>query len=217
MNELAAPVDEQELAVHTAGEEDARPRRPRAIRSYQIDALLRRREAMSDTARVVLDARVTQLQQALVKQGAAPRAGDVASLPSLVALSELVQRLRGHQPSELAVADSTPQSQQTAAPTLLQETRAVWQKVRTQSHLRRARGKPLEHAGPLNSTKLVGRTLEVMGEISHAYQQHFVAYLDVLAELDTLIGEAPSEPVASAKRASKPRAPRKRKVDQAAN
>jgi len=65
--------------------------------------------------------------------------------------------------------------------------RARWASLRTESQVRQtlAQQAPSD-SGPLNSGMLVHRALGWMGEASPGYLQHFLAYLDNLAWLDTL-------------------------------
>lgn len=87
----------------------------------------------------------------------------------------------------------------------LQAMRDTWQKMHADSRLRIALEQAPAEGGPLNSTVLVHRMLDVMRDLSPDYLRHFVTYADTLAWLDPLV-EAPPASVGAKPR----RAPRKR-------
>lgn len=109
---------------------------------------------------------------------------------------------------------STSSPQRTGYPQLaaLEDARQLWSTLRTGSQIRRSLAPLTEDAGPLNSSRLVHRSLTLMRGLSPAYLQHFLAYADTLSWLETLqdagvlAGKEVSQPVGA-----KPRRPRTRK------
>lgn len=81
---------------------------------------------------------------------------------------------------------------------LLEDARQVWRAVRARSQLRQSLAQSQEHAGPLNSGRLVLRMLDVMQATSPEYLECLLTYVDVLLGLEALTGsgERAPEPVA---------------------
>ena len=92
--------------------------------------------------------------------------------------------------------------------------RRLWSAVRIGSQVRRSLAKTSDDAGPLNSARLVHRSLTLMRQVSPEYLQHFLAYVDTLSGLAQLqeAGALPGQTAAPTP-AGKPRArskPRRR-------
>ena len=64
----------------------------------------------------------------------------------------------------------------------------MWSKVRTEQQYRQSLGQVPRSFGPLNSNSLVHRSLATMRELSPAYLQQFLSYVDALAWLEDLAG-----------------------------
>jgi hypothetical protein len=62
--------------------------------------------------------------------------------------------------------------------------RATWARLQTTQQLERSLAQAPSQAGPLNSHRLALRALQQMRQLSPAYVQHFVAYVDALWWLD---------------------------------
>jgi hypothetical protein len=73
--------------------------------------------------------------------------------------------------------------------------------------LRQSLAQPQDHAGPLNSGRLVLRMLDAMQAVSPEYLECLLAYLDVLVALEPMVPATVSSDVVVAPR----RAPRARK------
>lgn len=71
----------------------------------------------------------------------------------------------------------------------------LWSELRNREQLRRVLAPAPADAGPLNSRALVHRMLGRMQAQSPGYLRHFMAYVDMLAELEAL--QAHSAPEAS--------------------
>ena len=82
--------------------------------------------------------------------------------------------------------------------------KAGWSQIVAQEQVQLALRQGPENAGPLNSHRLVLRSLEAMQRLSPSYLQRFVSHLDVLLCLDS----AHTKPAASE---SKPKPPRRKK------
>ncbi|MEN4903962.1 DUF2894 domain-containing protein [Luteimonas sp. TWI1416] len=85
--------------------------------------------------------------------------------------------------------------------------RRLWSAVRIGSQVRRSLAKTSDDAGPLNSARLVHRSLTLMRQVSPDYLQHFLAYVDTLSGLAQLqeAGALPGQTAAPTP-AGKPRA-----------
>lgn len=198
-----------------AGDRTGGMQAPDGVRGLLLEALRRRCDRAAGPVRALLDARIAALEQA-----ADAASAEAGTPPGLAALAALVAGLRARQApaspdhdvaGDAAAAPASDPAAAPPAPPLLREARAMWQTVRTRSQLRRARSQPLEHAGPLNSAKLAGRALDTIGNIAPGYLEYFVAYLDVLAGLEALLGAAPAaEPASPARRPPRPRTPRRK-------
>ena len=117
----------------------------------------------------------------------------------------------------LASARALPapaQPQRGAAPTpelqALGYFRQTWAKLAVHRSLNQSIAKTPKNAGPLNSHRLVLRSLEVMREVSPEYLNRFVGYVDALLVLDGMGSPAPAPAPAPAPVAAAP-AEKKRK------
>lgn len=97
----------------------------------------------------------------------------------------------------------------------LEAFRKIWSGLRTESQLRQTLEYVPENAGPLNSSALVHRSIELMRELSPGYLRHFLTYLDDLAWIErttttgALTEKGAAQPASIGKRPkAKPRARR---------
>lgn len=136
-----------------------------------LQALQQRAQVQDGALRRVLDARLKTLLDAYAAQ---IEAQPVAATKPTAAGGTLATLITPRNPDY-------PQLPALAA------FRARWASLRTESQVRQtlAQEAPSD-SGPLNSGMLVHRTLGWMGEVSPGYLQHFLAYVDNLAWLDTL-------------------------------
>ncbi|MDR8734295.1 DUF2894 domain-containing protein [Burkholderia pseudomultivorans] len=158
------------------------------VRFQRLDALERRAAALDGDARRLLDARLASLldgyAQIVARAGDAPSAHEtsmadaVPLAPTRGALAALVERLARDAPADRRGID----------PALIDYFRATWSKVRTEKQYRQSLDQVPRNAGPLNSNSLVHRSLSVMRELSPAYLQQFLSYVDALAWLEDLAG-----------------------------
>ncbi|KWF08157.1 DUF2894 domain-containing protein [Burkholderia pseudomultivorans] len=158
------------------------------VRFHRIDALERRAAAFDGDARRLLDARLATLlddyAQIVARADDAsaaretPMADAAPPAPTRGALAALVERLARDGQADRRGID----------PALIDYFRETWSKVRTEKQYRQSLDQVPRNAGPLNSNSLVHRSLSVMRELSPAYLQQFLSYVDALAWLEDLAG-----------------------------
>jgi hypothetical protein len=190
---------------------------PLPIGLHVIDALATRTEAHAGQTRALLEARLAALLDAQSPAATpAERGGHTHARPQTPAhcpLGGLLQQLAGH---DLAKATPLASTGLLAAfPVLpaLEQFRRIWARVRTDSQLRQWPAAVPEQAGPLHSSVLVHRAIQLMAQAAPGYLQHFLAYVDALAWMEQLQhqGILATQDAPPATRARKParRAPRK--------
>jgi len=152
------------------------------VRFHRIDALERRAAALDGDARALLDARLATLlegfAEVVARAGETATASGAAGAPVRGALAELVERLARDAQADRRGLD----------PELVDYFRTMWSKVRTEQQYRQSLDQVPRNAGPLNSNSLVHRSLATMRELSPAYLQQFLSYVDALAWLEDLAG-----------------------------
>ncbi|CAB3976000.1 MULTISPECIES: DUF2894 domain-containing protein [Burkholderia cepacia complex] len=171
------------------------------VRFHRIDALERRAAALEGDARALLDARLATLLEGFAEvvaradETATATASGAAGTPARGALAELVERLARDAQADRRGLD----------PELVDYFRTMWSKVRTEQQYRQSLDQVPRNAGPLNSNSLVHRSLATMRELSPAYLQQFLSYVDALAWLEDLAGGgAQPEKEAPRAKATKP-------------
>lgn len=158
------------------------------IRFHRIDALARRAAAHDGEVRRLLDERLAELIGAyaddLEKVGAVPgSAGNAATTDAGAGVGSLVEYL-----AVQAAARDGDASGSAAFPELgaLDEFRKLWAKLRVDSQLRQSLEQAPANAGPLNSGRLVHRSLTLMSELSPGYLQQFLSYVDALSWIEQM-------------------------------
>ncbi|MEK7885504.1 DUF2894 domain-containing protein [Burkholderia contaminans] len=169
------------------------------VRFHRIDALERRAAALEGEARALLDARLATLiegfAEVVARAGGTATASSATGAPARGALAELVERLARDAQADRRGLD----------PELVDYFRTMWSKVRTEQQYRQSLDQVPRNAGPLNSNSLVHRSLATMRELSPAYLQQFLSYVDALAWLEDLAGGgAQPEKEAPRAKAAKP-------------
>ncbi|KVT47951.1 DUF2894 domain-containing protein [Burkholderia multivorans] len=181
------------------------------VRFHRLDALERRAAALDGDARALLDARLAALADEYAQLVARtpvrsePDAPHAHAAPvhasSRGALAGLVERLARDAQADRRGID----------PELVDYFRATWAKVRTEQQYRQSLDQVPRNAGPLNSNSLVHRSLSTMRELSPAYLQQFLSYVDALACLEDLVGAgAQPDKDAARTKAAKPAKPAKK-------
>jgi len=152
------------------------------VHFHRIDALERRAAALEGDARALLDARLATLlegfAEVVARAGETATVSDAAGAPARGVLAELVERLARDAQADRRGLD----------PELVDYFRTMWSKVRTEQQYRQSLDQVPRNAGPLNSNSLVHRSLATMRELSPAYLQQFLSYVDALAWLEDLAG-----------------------------
>jgi len=82
----------------------------------------------------------------------------------------------------------------------VQQFRQSWQRMKVQDQVEHALQQGPANAGPLNSHRLVLRTLGLMQDLSPAYLHHFMSHLDTLLQLDTMTLPQAAKPAKGGKR-----------------
>jgi hypothetical protein len=140
--------------------------------------------------------------------GPAPRPGPLVELLRHIEQTSL--RRGGPQADKGAEGAAVP----AVEPGDLRYFRSTWSRLRVERQLTQSQSQVPENAGPLNSDRLVLRVLQTLREVSPAYLNRYVAYLDALMWLDQARAGGLPTPVATAKSAQANRAkpdPHKRK------
>lgn len=162
------------------------------VRFHRIDALERRAAGQDGEVRRLLDGRLSELIGAYADDlegiaaesekavgAAAPRAS------AGTAVGELVDYIAGQAAKGDAGSAAGGVAPAAAFPELgaLDDFRKLWSRIRAESQLRQSLEPASTDAGPLNSGKLVHRSLTLMRELSPGYLQQFLSYVDALAWL----------------------------------
>lgn len=82
----------------------------------------------------------------------------------------------------------------------VQQFRQSWHRMKVQDQVEHALQQGPANAGPLNSHRLVLRTLGLMQDLSPAYLHHFMSHLDTMLQLDTMTLPQAAKPVKGGKR-----------------
>lgn len=82
----------------------------------------------------------------------------------------------------------------------VQQFRQSWHRMKVQDQVEHALQQGPANAGPLNSHRLVLRTLGLMQDLSPAYLHHFMSHLDTMLQLDTMTLPQATKPAKGGKR-----------------
>lgn len=158
---------------------------------YRIEALLQRMHGCDNALRAALEPRLCALLEQAER--APQRTQQLLAQVQTSPLTEVLQAFSG--------------TQEHAAAPMLDDARRVWRAVRARSQLRESLAQPQEHAGPLNSGRLVLRMIDTMQAASPEYLECLLTYIDVLAALEPLTATAQqAEGSTTSKRTRKRRA-----------
>lgn len=151
--------------------------RANPVRFHLIDALDRRAAAYEGEARRMIDERIAQLLDAYRR--------DIDAMNAPIATNDVPRS-----PLATLVDDIAKQSAMNPAAhaELLDYFRAVWSKVSAEKQWRDSFAQVPKNAGPLNSSSLVHRSLSLMRELSPAYLQQFLSYIDALSWMEAMNG-----------------------------
>ncbi len=161
-----------------------------------LAALQRRADATCGTLREVLEARLETLLDAYATRLDAVAAAPTAPSPART-------------PHARATLPEPRHAGNPAYPALpaLAGFRSLWAQLRTAGQVRQTLAQTPSDGGPLNSSVLVHRAIGWMGEVSPAYLEHLLAYVDNLAWLEHMQqrGTLPSRDSAPGRSPAKPR------------
>lgn len=185
------------------------------VRFKLIEAMARRAQACEGTARKVIEDKLSVLlaeQVEAFEQQAAPTAtaAGVTSRP-LAHLVSLLDALHPTAPAEPAPSSAAARPAAAVAKPAVKPTelkavkqfRNTWRRLHTDQRLNQALAEAPQNAGPLNSHRLIHRTLTLMREVSPEYLERFVAYVDALGWLDDVAGAGAAPKTAKAPKAPK--------------
>ncbi len=170
------------------------------VRFRLIEAMARRAAGHGGVARSLLDGRLAELVNAYgdaVGRAASRDAGDaprprqsargaLAEVVDYIAMSQAA--LPDAAPVSGAAPRGTPRDTSRVEPKLIDYFRNTWTRVSASQQLQQSLERVPEHAGPLNSSHLVHRSLTLMREMSPAYFEQFLSYVDALTWLEQMNG-----------------------------
>jgi len=159
---------------------------------HYLVALRRRAIDRDGDARRELERRLSDLIAAYAGDLArtAAHAADASpiGMPARGMLGELADELAGRAASRNGGKVADDNAARAVLPELgmLDDFRKIWASVRSDSQVRRSLEDAPSNAGPLNSSRLVHRSLSLMRELSPGYLQQFLAYVDALSWLEQM-------------------------------
>lgn len=179
-----------------------------------IEALQQRAAEHRGEARRVLDDRLSQLIKAYAGdiETSASHAGNSDSAATSAtprgALGDLLDYATNQAMLQAGDPDTDTSTPHDTYPELaaLDDFRSLWSKLQTENQIRQSLEQDPTDAGPLNSGRLVHRSLTLMRELSPGYLRQFLSYVDTLSWMEQMTdgGALP------AREAPKPVNPRKR-------
>ncbi|MGO1070432.1 DUF2894 domain-containing protein [Lysobacter sp. CA199] len=182
---------------------------------HRIDALQRRAAVHDGEVRRLLDARLAALIEVYADglNQAATRVDAATRAPARGAMGELVDYIacQAAQCEGIEIANEAAASASFPELGVLEDFKTIWSRVRVESQLRDTMQAAPADAGPLNSGRLVHRSLNLMRELSPGYLQQFLSYVDALSWMERMNGdgamafEEVPRPGAGGKRAPRPR------------
>ena len=164
------------------------------VRFRGIEALARRAAACSGQARTLLDQKVSMRLAAYIdtlekaQDTPTARQKGVPERGPLAVLLEHIARQSASIGVGPAASDEVPGLGAPAELKTLRVFRSTWSKLSADQRLTQSLAKLPENAGPLNSQRLVHRSLMLMREQSPAYLDLFMSYVDALLWLDEVNG-----------------------------
>lgn len=195
------------------------------VRFHRIDALERRAVGHDGVVRRELESRLTELLAAYagdLERAATRTEADsddsVADATEGATLAELLGRITRQAAARDGSMAGNDRPDHATFPELgaLRDARKLWTRIRTESQLRQSLEQAPTDAGPLNSARLVHRSITLMHELSPGYLQQFLSYVDALTWMEQMgaggvaAAEVESRVAAGVKRARE--TPRRRRA-----
>lgn len=165
------------------------------IAFHRMAALQRRVATHDGDTQRALEERLSALIQAyageMERVAAAAADDDRATLPQASAhgmLRELVDELASRAAARDGIDGMGEAEPRSAFPEMaaLDDFRKIWAGVRADSQMQRSLQPSPTDAGPLNSSRLVHRSLMLMRGLSPGYLQQFLSYVDALSWLQQM-------------------------------
>ncbi|RKP49609.1 DUF2894 domain-containing protein [Pararobbsia silviterrae] len=183
------------------------------VRFHAIEALARRTARYAGAARAALDARLAVRIDAYAldieqtdpsdASGEPARARRAVPKGELHRLGEYLVARANEMGRRVTLGDAGMAAAADDAFDALEYFREIWSRLNTESQLRQLPAYVPENAGPLNTDKLVYRSLLLMREVSPEYVQRFLGYVDALSWMEQLRNEgvlAKKEPARAGKK-----------------
>ncbi len=140
------------------------------------------RDALELKLRVALADYDAKVQQAPV-QSALPASSTTSPRAGLAAFIELNRYIRKKTQATTA-EDASGDGRSASEMKSVHQFKQAWSKISTEEKVTQALTQGPENAGPLNSHRLVLRTLALMRDLSPSYLQRFMSHIDTLLWLD---------------------------------
>jgi hypothetical protein len=162
------------------------------VRFHRIDALERRATGHDAEVRRLLDGRLSELIGAYandLEAAAQGHAADGTAAPAPSArgaMGELLDHIAAESRDGASATDDM--ARHSAFPELraLDDIRKIWTRVRAERQFRQSLEDAPADAGPLNSGRLVHRSLILMSELSPGYLQQFLSYVEALTWMEQM-------------------------------
>jgi len=211
VNEVAGGTHALSVASVLAGWRERGDDRFDPVRFRLIEALGKRADTCTGTARRLLDQRLSVLVEDYARDldaagfdSALAHRTDTRRRPPKGALGGLVGYVDTQ--SEFAPTDPASPYATRRQTEVLEYFRELWSRLRTENQWREFPAHVPQNAGPLNTNKLVYRSLLLMRELSPGYLQQFLTYVNGLSSLGQLLAEGSAPPESEAARANSPKA-----------
>lgn len=178
-----------------------------AARFHYLEALARRMQAQPPAVQALLQQRLqAAVADYAARAGTAPATPPAPPLATCTTDSPLAQLNRDLAARAQAEADHvrTSESSSTSEMKSVRQFSEVWSKISAEQQVTQALHKAPENAGPLNSHKLMLRSLGLMRTLSPDYLRRFMAQMDALLWLEQTNADL-ARPAPRATRTSKPR------------
>lgn len=177
-----------------------------AARFHYLEALARRMQTQPPAVQALLQQRLqAAVADYAARAGTAP-ATPPASQATCATESPLALLNRDLAARAQAEADHVRTSESTSTSEMksVRQFSEVWSKISAEQQVAQALNKAPENAGPLNSHKLMLRSLGLMRTLSPDYLRRFMAQMDALLWLEQTNADL-ARPAPRAPRTSKPR------------
>ncbi|KRC14863.1 DUF2894 domain-containing protein [Acidovorax sp. Root217] len=176
-------------------------------RFHYLEALARRMQAQPPAVQALLQQRLqAAVADYAARAGTAPATPPAPHVATCTTDSPLALLNRDLAARAQAEADHVRTSESTSTSEMksVRQFSEVWSKISAEQQVTQALHKAPENAGPLNSHKLMLRSLGLMRTLSPDYLRRFMAQMDALLWLEQTNADL-ARPAPRAPRTSKPR------------